>query len=404
MAKKIFVLSSNALASSSDAYLRFDDNTVVFSVKQTTGIIDPDDVKIGTVANFFVDEETYNTAIRAYDMDANSSIYGALIGCGIVKSVTADDNVFVVISKKTTTYNDGDAYVVTGMKNGEVETYTIYDEDAAYTDDPADLVAGDVLLLAEADAEGIVSDIKKLVDVAKGGNATAALTLTMNVTEDVDALDQIYSGAGLVTSASKNKFAINGGIIDNECVTACTTCTQTTPCTSTVCNADHHANANHSVISSALTDLTYRSSANYTLVDYSENFKNPEVTLEDGSDYTFDLAYRTYAYVRYVDGKMSDVVVYRMAKQVAAPTVSNDGTSAVASGTIVNFDCDTVGVNYTVSVAGGATATVTNEVDSDSNITGIKVTGTTGQTATVTVTAAKSGMVSTSDTFTYTIQ
>ena len=405
---RLLPASSSAAATSGAKYdaeavslgnLDFDNGTVVFSVEQTSGIIDPDDIKVGTVADFFVDEEAYTTTIRAYDADANTSIYGAIVGCGIIKPVSADSSVFVVMSTKTTTYDDGDAYVVTGMQDGEVATYTIYNEDASkYGDDPSDLVPGEVLLLADADSEGIVSKIKKLVDLTKVTNNKSALSYTHNATEGVDALDQIYSGIGEVTSAGRTKFMLNANIFDNEEPAGCSS-THNWANHTKVVNWDASANSG----AGALTDISYRNSATYTLVDFSENAKNPEVTLEDGSEYTLDTAYGTYAYVRYVEGKMADVVVYRMAEKVAAPTVDVAAGNISATQTIY-FDCETAGVTYTVSGTASGDATVTAEKDSNNKVIGATITGTAdGQAVTVTVTAKKDGCIDGTTTVIYTI-
>ncbi len=267
--------------------LSFDDSTVVFAFKQTTGVIDPDDVKVGKVADFFVDDED-NYDVIAYDEDS-SSVYGALVGFDLTSTISKDSAVFVVSSLKTTTYNNEDAYLVKGFVGGESKTITIYNKDGYDGQTPEDLVAGDVILISEPNAEGIVSDIKQLVDFAKGANVSAAPTITVTKTASVSALDQIYSNAGKLTAATSSKFTLDAAITDD-------------------------ATGSSTVFAAANEGISYKSNANYTLVDFSDNFKNPDVTIEDGSDYTFDTDYTTYAYVRVVDGKLKDVVVYRMAK------------------------------------------------------------------------------------------
>ena len=62
-------------------------------------------------------------------------------------------------------------------------------------------------------------------------------------------------------------------------------------------------------------EISYRSAATYTLLDYTENSRNPEVSIESGSEWLFDTTeFESYAFVRYVDGRMAEVVVYRMAE------------------------------------------------------------------------------------------
>lgn len=272
--------------------LSFDDSTVVFAFKQTTGVIDPDDVKVGKVADFFTDDEDRYDII-AFDEDS-SSIYGALIGFNLTSTIAKDNSVFVVASKKITTYNNEDAYLVNGFVGGESKTITIYNKDGYDGQTPEDLVAGDVILISEPDAEGIVSDIKQLVDFAKGANVSAVPTITVTRTADVSDLDQIFSGAGKLTDATNTKFTLDAKVDNDYLGTA--------------------VGATRSVFAAANEGISYKSAASYTLVDLSDNFKNPDVTIEDGSDYTFDTDYTTYAYVRVVDGKLKDVVVYRMAK------------------------------------------------------------------------------------------
>lgn len=325
--------------------LNFDGSTVVFSVKQTTGVIDADDIKVGAVADFFADDED-GYDIVAYDEDTNSSVLGAVVGFGISKAISSEGAVFVVSSKKTTTYDDNDAYVLTGMMAGEEKTITVYNKDGYNGQNPEDLVAGDVILISEPNAEGIVSDIEQLVDFTKGANVTAAPTINTNYTSGVDTLDQIHSGAGLVTSATTNKFAISAAVKDDAVTT---TASGTT-------HADKIA---------ANTGISYRSAANYTLVDFSENFKTPSVTYEDGSDYLFDSDYMTYAYVRFVDGKLADAVVYRFA-EYAATDIKLAATATAGAVLSAEIESATTGVTVTYT---GANVTAENKITASCDVT-----------------------------------
>ena len=374
---RLLPAGSSALATSGAKYdaeavslgsLDFDDSTVVFSVKETAGVIDPDNIKVATVADIFADEETYTQTIRAYDEDDNTSVYGALVGCGISKPIAVDSDVFVVASKKTTTYDDNDAYVLTGMIAGEEKTITVYNKDGYGVQDPASLAAGDVILISEPNAEGIVSDIEKLVDYNK------ALSTVVKVSGAV-ALDEIYSGFGALTSASSNKFVINAAITPDE------------------------SPAVNSNFAGASAGISYRSSANYTLVDYSENSKNPEVTFEDGSEYTFDADYVSYVYVRVVDGRLADVVIYRHGEKAAASITANVAEGDVLVSTTATFDVEAV-TGATVSVtASNANATV----DANGVVTFAAAPVSDGA-VTITVSVGKSGYETVSETFDYTVK
>ena len=249
-----------------------DEDTIIFSVKETTGVIDPENIVIGTASDFFVDDEEIGGVLKAYDMDDNTSIFAAAVGFGLEKAIDPTSDLFIVTGIKTTTIDDNDAYVVTGVQAGDEVTVTLYDEDQ-------ELVApakGDIILLAEADAEGYISEIETLFD---GSDRIAS-----SASED----DDIFSGYGKVTVSSRNKFAINAAIKND---------------------------ATDAVEFAAGDELSYRAAATYTLLDYTENSRNPEVSIESGSEWLFDVTeYESYAFVRYVDGRMAEVVVFRMSE------------------------------------------------------------------------------------------
>ncbi len=257
-----------------------DADTVIFSVKESASadVIEAEDIVIGTAADFFVDDEEIGGALRAYDMDDNSSIFAAAVGFGLTKAIDATSNLFVVTGKKTTTIDDNDAYVFTGVQAGEEVQVTVYNEDGYTYSDPATVAIGDILLLAEANADGIVSEIDMLLDYS---------TKT-SYASDAKADDDIYSGFGKVTLSARNKFAIENAIKNDT---------------------------DASTEFAAEEELSYRAAATYTLLDYTENAKNPEVSIESGSEWLFDtVEFESYAYVRYVDGRMAEVIVYRVAE------------------------------------------------------------------------------------------
>ncbi len=313
-----------------------DDNTVVFSIKEKKGEIDVDNIKVGSIADFMIDGETIDGI--AYDEDDSSATYGAYVGFGIDKPIDATSNVFVVTSRKTTTIDTDDAYVLTGICAGEEMTITVYNEDGYSGQKPDGLVAGDVILISEPDAEGIVSDIEKLVDFDK---ETTSMSIT--TTTGADDENDIYSGYGIVTAAKDNKFYISGDITNDY---------------------------KGALKVAATAGVSYKEYGNYTLVDYTENFKNPEISVEDGSDYFIDPAYTTYAYVRYVDGKLADVVAYRMAKvktlAVIAETDDADKLDKAENITLAfysNLPGADIKIKNDVAANGGGSATVSYTVD-----------------------------------------
>lgn len=354
--------------------LNFDSSTVVFAFKQSAGVIDPDDVKVGKITDFFVDDED-NYDVVAFDEDS-SSVYGAVIGFNLTSTIKKDNNVFVVASRKTTTYNSEDAYLVSGLLNGEDTTITIYNKDGYGSQAPDELVAGDVILISELDAEGIVSDFEQLVNFDK---TTPSKTTTAK-TSGVSDLDQIYSGFGMLTNTTTNKFTINQAV-----------------------KADTAGTSTLSDFAAASTAISFRSAANYTLVDFSENFKNPDVTLEDGSEYTLDYAYETYVYVRVVDGKLSDVVVYRMEK-ATKPVAGTITVSDVTKNVGETVDLSSA---YSKASLSDVTANITVSDTSKASVSGDNVTvaptASIGDTITVTVKLSGTDYTTVTETFTITV-
>ncbi len=272
------------------------EKTVVFAVKQTEGFVEAEDIVIGTPASFFSDDSAIKGDVLAYDEDDKSNTYGALVGFNIAKAVRNTSDVFVVTGVKTRMIDDSEAYVLSGIQNGDKISITLYDSDNDFEGgDPEDIGKGDVLLIADANGDGIVADYAVLVDFDKEDPDTV-------VAEAFEALedDDIYSGYGLVNYSGSNKFGIDGIItndLDGEPVFG-------------VCVPEFE--------DGEITGYTgdahnYRSAAQFTLVDFAANAKNPEVSSKKGSKSLFNVEkYESYAYVRYVDGKLAEVVVFRM--------------------------------------------------------------------------------------------
>ncbi len=324
----------NAYSTKVDTY-SFDEGTVVFSVKQDSSstkdidndgvvedldpvtpgnqmeeetAIDAEDVKVGSVADFMVDDEKYT----GYAYDKDQKIYGVVVGLGMTQPIAVDSTALVVMNKKTTTIDDNDAYVITGLRGGEEVTITIYNEDdTEYKTQPSALGIGDVILIAEPDANGIVSNVTCLLDADREGVAS----VTPNVGGAVDTDDKIYFGYGLVTNVDTYDFAIAGGV-KNE--------------------------APGNAVIAALANIDFESAANYVLVDYSES-NTPEITTARGNKRLFDTDYVSYAYVRFVDGDLAEVVAYRYEGEVASVITPGTGKFTVedaVAGATVKFSTD----------------------------------------------------------------
>lgn len=333
-----------------------DEDTVAFSIKDAGAAvaIDPDDITVGTVADFLSDDDTCSY-LSFYDKKTGSTVYGAVVGFDMVKAVKDTNSVFVVSKKRTTTYGDenGEAYVVTGMQNGEEVSYTIYNEDASkYGFDPTALVAGDILLLGDADAEGVISEGKLLLGFDKSNPGTP---IAYNKLSSSDIYDEISSGYGVLQASDKTSFKMAGGITKDN-------------------SAGTHFTAPGS-------ETGYTKSANYVLVDFSES-TTPDIYAESPSKYLFDYdGYVTYVYARAVEGTLVDVVVYRMAEKTELTASISKVVAGAASITIVD-NADSIVVNSATCSNGGVT------VGTDCTVTGTLAEG---DTITLNVTLVKAG-------------
>ena len=310
---------------------KFDESTVAFSIKEDasaavnfdtdddgtddTVAITAEDVKVGKVADFMVDDEAYT----GYAFDKDRNIYGVVIGLAMAQPIDALSDAFVItrVSKKSIDYSD--AFIVTGLQAGEERTVTIYDEDANYGGSTAELVKGNVLLLAEEDANGYVSKFHVLYNNTTPVRAAG-----------VDADDEVYYGAGTVTAVDSDGyfFKIDAAIKDE---------------------------ADNSQKWAAGHEIEFEA-ADYVLVDYSES-TNPVIDTANGSKNLFR-GYASKVYVRYVDGELKEVVVYRLAEDelVVAADEVNAGDTAVtftyttgATLSLSNAVCDNGGVTVAIN-------------------------------------------------------
>ena len=288
--------------------VEFDKDTVVFSVdcaysdSSTTRIKD-DDVSIGKVSKFFGDGEDGYTFVA---LDEDGGTYGAVIGFELSSSVPEDSDAVIIKSIKSVTYNDDDAVRITGIRGGKEVSFIIYDENNnfAWNDNPEALEKGDVILVSAADSNDVVSDFKLLYKASKSGIGT----VTKNAKAG-DTKDDIFNAAGKL---NKSKTTSSKFYLDTD-----------------VKNSG-------SVFAEKNDGISMRSSANYTLVDYSESLKNPEVTRKSAGTSLFSTSsrYNSFVFVRVYDGVLAEAVVYRFStdtdvvKTVSAPVITINGDKA----------------------------------------------------------------------------
>ena len=263
----------------------FDKNTVVFAIDaktDSTAEIKDDDVSVGEVSAFFADEDDALTFVA---LDQDNGIVGVVLGFDLKTSVPEDSAAVIIESIKTVTYDDDDAVQITGLQGGKEVTYTIYDEDADYASSvaPEDLAKGDVILIAAANSENVVSDFKTLYQANKSG----ALGTVDADAKKGDDKDDIYNAVANLDAAktkdSNNKFYLDAAVAND-----------------------------YDTFAAKDDGLSMRASANYTLVDYTESTKNPTVEKKSSSTTLSTSAkYKTVVFVRVYDGVLAEVVAYR---------------------------------------------------------------------------------------------
>ncbi len=287
--------------------LSFNDDTVVFALapayasannNQTHHKIEAEDVKLGKVSDFLEDGEGLTYSLFGYDIDANSDISGAVVGYNLETAIPAEDAVVVITGVGVVKYDDDAAVEITGLQAGKEVSYIIYDEEASYKSKiaPEFLAAGDIIMVATPDANGVVNDFDTLYsDTAKdldGGTSTAAdayeaaqTLIATNINADdiyyvIGAVDEDpgfepTNGKFFFDSYSENlQGGINGHIQGDG--------------------------------------VAMRDAANYVLVDYS-NGSDAEISRKSKGKSIFGslTKYNSFAFVRYYDDKLAEVVVYR---------------------------------------------------------------------------------------------
>lgn len=260
----------------------FDKNTVVFAIDKKYGadavseIMDYD-VKIGKVSDFFCDGDDALTFIA---LDEDGGICGAAVAFDIQRGIADGSAPLVVTEVKTETYSGDDAVRVFGIRNGKEFSCIIYDRNADYESAvyPEELRTGDVIMISAPDKNGVSDDFKTLyTSRTRTVDSSAAQGSTM---------DGVYNAAGNLdierTKASASKFYLDVDVRNSGGIFAVTE-----------------------------DGIAMKSSARYTLVDFTENSEFPQISAASSSAISTNRKYTSYIFVRVYDDSLSDVVVYR---------------------------------------------------------------------------------------------
>lgn len=229
-----------------------DNSTVLFSVEQSEdGYVRAEDVSIGQATDFFTDEEGEDFTLYPY-VNRNE-VYSILIGTGITGTISNKNDVVIVESVSTTIIDSEDdtGYLVIGMQGGKEVEYTLYD-----CVQPSE---GDIILLG-----------------TKDNGVYKKYTVLMTADDIQTATDDTTTG----------KVRELFGKVDRENTT------------STRLYIENGSN------------VLMKSSANYTLVDYTGSRLKVEKKTK-GINIFGSEKYNSYVYVRYYDDVQSEVIVYR---------------------------------------------------------------------------------------------
>lgn len=253
----------------------FDNETIVFSV-DSGGLVNADDVEVRAIDDIII--RGANCQIHAFDEDENN-IAGLVIGYGLTLKTLQSTDALIIDSRKTVTYNDEEAWVISGLQAGEEVTYTIYNEDGVYSSSvyPWNLKKGDVILPGKANAEGTIADFETIYTVNSG------ITATDDADEEIHYIaGQLRKDVGYEPTDSR--FYLADGYTHG--------------------GTDYYK---------TYDGIVMKSAANYTLVDFSESSKNPEITKKAKSKGIFGTLslYNSKVFVRYYQDTLKEVIVYR---------------------------------------------------------------------------------------------
>lgn len=259
----------------------FSDSTVVFSIAvDGTDEVEAGDIKVGKVADYFVDGEGGGSIdITAFDEDDRDETAGAILGFGLDTTVALDGDAMVITSAKNVSYNDETAVRLTGFQGGKAVTYTLYDDEESY--DKTDFAEGDVILVGAANAEGVVSAYHSLYKFGAGKFALGADAVA-NAGKEIE----YYAG----------KVAYDGALTDS---------------TFTIENG------------SSDVEITMKSAAKYTLVDFTEGDIEVAKKAKGKSIFGSASKYESVVFVRYYDDKLAEVIVYRWDVEAGSTVYDN---------------------------------------------------------------------------------
>ncbi len=297
----------------------FDESSIVFAIDHAKGAtqVTDDDIAVGGVSSFIADEDD-SLALILFT-EKNKDVVTFAIGFGLTASIPEESAAIIVSAVKNVTYDDDEAIQVTGIQAGEEVTYIIYDENSGYTSNPENIEKGDVILVSAATAEGVVEDCKILLDISA---KTAA--------------------AGIAADESANTFALLGGFYNDDAAATSSkffidkdvTIPTTPSATTWAASGD---------------GITMKTSANYTLVDYTDGEKNPVIEKKNPGTSLFSKRYPAYVFVRVYDDVLTEVVVYRYDED---KVLSAQGTGFKVADPVIKFNDDKTKATITCATEG----------------------------------------------------
>ena len=272
--------------------LSFNEDTIVVSVADVEGNIDSSDIKVGKIADFFVDGEGAEFDLTAYDYN-NNEIAGLVVGYNLTTTIPQDAAAFIISGKVKEKDVDGDtAYVLTGFQDGKKASYTLYNEEESFNE--ADFAMGNVLLLGVATADGMISDYEVIYDIEAG------------LAEDIANKEDEYYYFGALDTTPDNEETE-----ENESKLPTASKFFLAEGATSVVKTGESANAYD-----AEEGVVMRNSARYTLVDFSES-TTPTVSKKAKGTALFSRYDSKYDYeivVRYFEDSQVEVIVYKYAQ------------------------------------------------------------------------------------------